>query len=120
MDQTSNPVTTTDSSGVREISASLDRLRDCKLRAAMRSGMDVVVNVGPKHPLKMPPSGNQQPVEALLSYSSDPPLRDRIGSRIGVRIASTPSAAKTSSNGPRNLPSRSWIRNLSGSLRPSR
>jgi hypothetical protein len=49
MDQTANPVTTIDSSGVREIGASLDRLRDCKLQAAMRSGMVVVVNVGPKH-----------------------------------------------------------------------
>jgi hypothetical protein len=42
------------------------------------------------------------------------------GALMGVRTTRTPSVANTSSKGPQNLASRSWMRNRSGCVRSSR
>jgi hypothetical protein len=82
MDQTAETIPTDDLTEARKIQVTVVwRIWNAEFQAAMRSCVVVMMNVGSKHRLEMPAPGDQQPVEALLFYCSDPPLRHRIRSR---------------------------------------
>src|SRR5436190_23167639 len=73
----------------------------------------VVLDVLPQHDGQVSPAGNQEPVGALSSCCSHPALRVRIHtwSLRRVLITSVPASARTVSNAPVYLASRSRIRN---------
>src|SRR5438093_13463842 len=80
----------------------------------MGPGLVVVPDVGPKDALEV--SSAEDEVQSRHSDRSVPTHRSlnalAFEARIGVRLILMPAERNTSSNGPVNLLSRSWIRNL--------
>jgi hypothetical protein len=94
----------------------------CEAEGAMRAPAVVVLGVGPKRPIKMPPTEDevQSRHSARIVSITRSACALAFGARKGVRITCIPSERSTVSNGRQNFESRSRMRNRMAGKWPSR
>jgi hypothetical protein len=112
VDQAAETITTTHIAVVAGLGRR--RLRYCQLEAPVVSARVVMRRELLNDSLQVSSAEDEGPVQALGPERAHPSLQKALafGARIGVRTMLMPSDRSTSSKGPENLLSRSWIRNV--------